>query len=168
MVLLGGPEGARSGHLGGQRLAELGCRRRLRFLRLGELLAVDRIDRSRIGVAAVAELAAAIRRIDGMPEDVEQRRVADPGRVEFDAHGLAMALMVAIAGVLERTARVAGGGRDDARDGVEVAFHAPEASSGEDRRLGPRGVGGRRSKSEKECGDDEAQAHFKTSEMSHR
>src|SRR5690606_29511330 len=147
VVVLGRIERARRQDFGGDGSPEaVGDRL---FGLLGKPLLRLRLDEDRaaVGVAAVAELAARIERVDIAPEGVEQRVIADRGRVVAHPHRLEMPRAAGrdllVTGIGDRAARVAGDSLDDALDLVERFLHAPEAAAGEHGRLEVLGAGWR-------------------------
>ncbi len=85
--------------------------------------------------AVVAELLVFDRRIDVVPEHVEQFFVGHFLRVIDDLHGFRMPGAARrnflVGRIFFLPAGIAGGGRDHARQHVERVLHAPEAAAGE-------------------------------------
>ena len=98
-------------------------------------------DGRAILIAAVAKLPARVERIDRPEETLRQRAVADLAGIVDDLHRLDMpgpARRHLLVGRLVQLAPdVAGSGRQDAGDLVEIGFGAPEAAAGEDRLRAP-------------------------------
>src|SRR6266540_1427752 len=148
VIVLGDPEGARRGDLGGdpvgQPLLLLVARRHGG----GLLLRAEREDRGSILSAAIRPLPVAARRIVRPPEEAEQLRVADLLRIELDQERLGvagpMAGDVLVRRVLRLSAGVADRGGDDAGHLPEPLLDPPEAALGEDRELVLAGGGERR------------------------
>src|SRR5206468_3306773 len=138
MVLLGRVERGRRHDLGRNRTAEALGEALLRLLREAALGVVVVEDRGAVLVAVVAELRLRRERVDVVPEDVEQLRVADLAGVVDDLDRLRVAgaarRHLLVGGVLGMAAGVADGGRDDPRQLLEGRLHAPEAPAGEARR----------------------------------
>ncbi len=109
-------------------------------------LVVDE-DRRRVLETRVAELAARVRRVDVVPEDVEELLVGHLLRIEDDLDRLAVSRPARPDFVVRRArlrpARVPDGRRDDAGQGIVGTLHAPEAAPGE-RGLREAGGGGSR------------------------
>ena len=148
MILLRGPEFAGIDNRRHDRLFE-----RLRLLDrdlrcFGEtaLFRVVHEDRRAVLSAVIAELAVGHRRIDVVPEHVEQFLVRDLRRVVDHLDGLGMTRRARgdffIGRVPLLPAGVAGRRREDARSLVERRLHAPEASARKcrDRLAGRSGV----------------------------
>ena len=85
-------------------------------------------------MAAIAELSAAVGRIDRVPEDVQQLVEAHLGVVivDLDHFAVARRAVVLVGRVLAGAAGIARHGRHDARDVVEILLDAPEAAACED------------------------------------
>src|SRR5436309_3119107 len=147
MVLLGRVERGRRHDLGRDRAAEALGETLLRLLRETALRVVVVEDRGSILVAVVAELRLRRERVDVVPEDVEQLRVADLARVvdDLDRFGVSGAARrhLLVGGVPGVAAGVADGGREDALQLLEGGLHAPEAPAGEGRRGALLRAGGR-------------------------
>ena len=122
-------------------------------------------DRRPVGRADVAELAVPGGGVDAGPELRQQLLVTDLGRVEHDLYRLGMAgglgryLLVGRIG--DAAPGVARGGRDHARDFVEVGLDAPEAAARKGcpgRRLCPCRAGSAGSEDQRShrCGDQRA------------
>src|SRR6185295_12735405 len=90
VIRLGGPENARRQDGGGDRRLEDagGLELPLRLARRGGLRGVEREDRGVVLGPAIVELSIRLRRVDVVPEDVEQLLVGDAGRIVRDVHGL--------------------------------------------------------------------------------
>src|SRR3954453_2068609 len=149
VIVLGEIEIGRRQDLGGdqtvtrlrQRLLEL----LLRMLRRLALLFVEEVDPRSILRADVVPLPHALRRIVALPERLQQLVIRDLLRIEHHEHDLVVpgqpGAAFPIRRVLGLAARVAGGGRVDARQLPELLLGAPETAEPEHRPFHPIRIG---------------------------
>src|SRR5688572_3369498 len=137
MIVLGRIEARRRQDLGRDRFRQSVGELLLDLFGDPTLLLVHDENRGAILAAAVAELAAAIERIDGAEEMIDQRGIADAPRIvdyldRFDMAGAATGNLL-VSRILDAPADVAGGGREHPGNLVEIGFGAPETAAGEHR-----------------------------------
>ena len=141
MLRLGLPEGAGGLQLGHHRAGPATGGVHLGDRALGGLALrlAQPVDARAVGSAAVIALAVRRRRVMDLEEELQQRAVAQPRRVEDDLDRLGMRAVVAVGRVGHVAAAVAHAGRDDAGQMADQLLHAPEAAAGEDGGFGGGG-----------------------------
>ena len=93
------------------------------------------VDAAAILAAAVAELFVLDRRVNMLPEIIDQLRIAHPGRIVSDTHRFRVPGAAGTDLLVGRVRFLAGGvtgfGADDAGQLLEIGFDTPETTSSE-------------------------------------
>src|SRR5712671_2414499 len=88
-------------------------------------------DRRSIAAPDIVALAIARARVVDLEEELEELPIADARRIKNDLDRFGVVAMVAIGGVRDAAARVAGARRQDAVVTAKEVLHAPKATAGQ-------------------------------------